>query len=99
MSSNPELEGKVEGETAVRRSTRSRESVKITVKQSLSSSWLHHVLRQETEEEKREGSASWKELFSNHNRMMYRTLLGMSLQLVHFSLKSSRDRNICVQYN
>jgi hypothetical protein len=30
MSSNSELEGKVEGETAVHRSTPSRESVKIT---------------------------------------------------------------------
>jgi len=38
-------------------------------------------LRQETEEEKLSGSSSWKELFSNDNKMMYRTLLGMRLQL------------------
>jgi sugar porter (SP) family MFS transporter len=38
-------------------------------------------LREEAEEEKREGVASWKDLFSSENKMRYRVLLGISLQL------------------
>ena len=38
-------------------------------------------LRLETEEEKRMGNASWTELLTSDNRMLYRVVLGMSLQL------------------
>ena len=39
------------------------------------------VLRQETEEEKRKGNASWVELIDTENQMLHRIVLGMSLQL------------------
>jgi sugar porter (SP) family MFS transporter len=38
-------------------------------------------LQEETAEEKNEGKARWKEVFSKKNNMLYRVLLGMSLQL------------------